>query len=48
MIGKTVIAIARTNAKANASLSGLCAMSASWGQIDVAVPDARRETGGDV
>jgi hypothetical protein len=43
-----VIAIARTIPKINASLSGFRAMSASWSQIDVAVPDTRRETGSDV
>jgi hypothetical protein len=33
-----VTAIARTIPKINASLSGFCAMSASWRQIDVAGP----------
>src|SRR5262249_15273089 len=43
LTAKTVIAIARTIAKTDASLSGLRAMFASWRQIDVAEPDSRRE-----
>jgi hypothetical protein len=48
VIASTVIAIARTIAKTNASPSVLRAMSASWSQIDVAVPDPRGRRAGDV